>query len=560
MHRLRSEILKTEVEHKRGKLLPLRRAYNHLVGGRRNLPIKTKDVNIGIEIEICCYNPDDARYDELEELTYFGKHRDSSIVCDRGNAIEFVLRWDTVKCQGCNRHKVMRDTHGMLLCSHCWELRHYLPLLGSFVESRGPWSDKNIVRPQKWFLEKKNILKDVKIIKDGCTECGKNEHGQSSCGLHVHVSHPRITKEKYPDFGSWLMEYWAMEEQGKMMKKWNLRGDNTYCKRNEGCYFTEKDEKYLQMNILNSVNGPLWHVEFRGHDGFNPSKKNATRRLEKYVDDVATLFVNMFRSYKRGKIASSKKTYSEDLIKWLVSGVGETFRKAGVSLEDRIRQVRTGLRRGRIPKDFKGYTGENLLFLAEEDPDMVQVLLEQGVDPNTITFYYEGETTRSGDDIPLSLLLWTIKDTGTADRKRKNNVRIRALLKQHGAVFNGILLSMLFDTENVYGYYFDADSVHAILEYGVSPHDTSAGDSLLNMCVHNTENSNYLAMAEVLLDAGANPNRDPGCWLGVEDKVLDLFVNRGFTPSNDVFEEADNDYDMEQLKMRFPTVYAEYLA
>lgn len=516
MYRLRSEILKTEVEHQSGKLLPLRRAFNRLVGGR-HLPIKTSDVNIGIEIEICCYD----RHDDWEELNYFEKEEDTSIKCDEGEAIEFVLRWNTGRCEDCGApdEEVMRDAHGYLMCRICWD------------RSEGPWSDKNIVRPQKWFLEKKNILKDVKIIKDGCTECGENEHGQSSCGLHVHVSHPRITKEKYPDFGSWLMEYWAADQQGKMMKKWNLRGDNTYCKRNEGCYFTEKDERYLQMNIMNSEDGPLWHVEFRGHDGFNPSKKNATRRLEKYVDNMATLFVNMFRSYERGKLAS-KKPYSDDLIKMLVSGWDpETFRKADVSLEDRIRQVRKGLRRGRIPKDFKEYTGENLLILAEDDPDMVQVLLDEGVDPNTITYHREG-TTSDGSDVPLSLLLWTITDT--TDRKRKNNARIRALLKQHGAVFNGILLSMLFDTEHVYGYDFDADSVRAILEYGVSPHDTSAGDSLLNMSVHNNENSNYLAMAEVLLDAGANPNHDPGCWLGVEDDVLDLFKKYSFTPSKRV--------------------------
>ena len=88
-----------------------------------------------------------------------------------------------------------------------------------------------------------------------------------------------------------------------------------------------------------------------------------------------------------------------------------------------------------------------------------------------------------------------------------------------------------------------------LLEYGISPNDAS---DYLNMCVHNIENSNYLDMAEMLLDAGADPNRDPECWFGLEDEVLDLFEKRGFIPSNDVFmhEDADDD-DIDKLKTRF---------
>ena len=418
--------------------------------------------------------------------------------------------------------------------------------------SNGSWSDENIMRPQKWFREKKNILEDVKTIQEGCKECGKHL-GKGSCGLHVHVSHPDITKEAYPDFGVWLMDHWAMEQQEKMMKKWNLRGDNSFCRRNEGCYLNEKNTKYLQMNILNSDTGSLWRVEFRGHDGFAPSAKNAPRRLEKYVDAMAILFVNMFKKYKQGKTAS-KKPYNEYLIVKMVKGSGRSRVDIVTGKEDRIQWVQNGLKNGRIPKDFKEYTGENLLMIAYEDPDMVQVLLEHGVDPNTITFYRHAYT-KGGQEIPLSLLLWTIGvNTGAFDEK---NVRIRALLKQHGAVLDDTLLTMLFDTEEYFGYDFDADSVRAALEYGISPNDASTGDSLLNMCVRNTENPNYLDMTKVLLDAGADPNRDPECWFGLEDEVLDLFEKRGFIPSNDVFmhEDADDD-DIDKLKTRFPTAYA----
>ena len=522
--------------------LALRRRFNKLAGGRRVRPMRTSDTNVGVEIEICCRSEDedDIPYNWDELLNYFDKQDDGSIVCDEGEAIEFVLRWDTARCEGCDSpDEVMRDTHGNLLCPHCWDR----------LESRGLWSDKDIVRPQKWFREKKNILEDVKTIQEGCTECGDNGHGKNSCGLHVHVSHPEVTKEAYPDFGIWVMEHWALEQQEKMMKKWNLRSDNTYCKRNQGCFYTEKTEKYLQMNIFNSDAGSLWHVEFRGHDGFAPSAKNALRRFEKYVDDVATLFVNMFRKYRQGKPAS-KKPHNEELIRLMVNGVDSETDEEVASKEDRIRWVQNGLKNGRIPKDFKEYTGKNLLMIAYEDPDMVQVLLEHGVDPNTITFYHHGYT-KGGQEIPLSLLLWTIGvNTGAFDEK---NVRIRALLKQRGAVLDDTLLTMLFDTEEYFGYEFNADSVRAALEYGISPNDASTGDSLLNMCVHNTENPNYLDMTKVLLDAGADPNRDPGCW-DTEEEVLDLFSNRGFTPSEDVFWSED--IEVEELKRRFPTAYA----
>ena len=49
--------------------------------------------------------------------------------------------------------------------------------------------------------------------------------------------------------------------------------------------------------------------------------------------------------------------------------------------------------------------------------DMVQVLLEHGVDPNTITFYRHGYT-KNGHEIPLSLLLRTMDaSTGAFGRK-----------------------------------------------------------------------------------------------------------------------------------------------
>ena len=153
------------------------------------------------------------------------------------------------------------------------------------------------------------------------------------------------------------------------------------------------------MNIFHS--DILWHVEFRGHDGFAPQKENALQKLEAYVDDMAFIFVKMFNIYKYGK-----KPYSTYFVEVLVSGKDQLYDKTtDLSFEDRTQLVKHGIESGKIPKDFQNDIGENLLMLAKEDFSMVQFLLEQKFDPNTITFYHEGTTTR-GKNIPLSLLLY----------------------------------------------------------------------------------------------------------------------------------------------------------
>ena len=103
------------------------------------------------------------------------------------------------------------------------------------------WNNDEIVRPQKWFLEKKNILRDVNTIQAGCTNCAKDDNGQSTCGLHVHVSHPDIKTKNDPGFGIWLMDYWANNVQDDMIKKWQLRQNNTFCRKNYGSFCLEKN-------------------------------------------------------------------------------------------------------------------------------------------------------------------------------------------------------------------------------------------------------------------------------------------------------------------------------
>ena len=103
--------------------------------------------------------------------------------------------------------------------------------------------------------------------------------------------------------------------------------------------------------------------------------------------------------------------------------------------------------------------------------------------------------------------------------------QIREKLQGKGAELNGTLLSMLFDTDEFFYNedFFNEDSVRAVLEYGVNPNFVWEGKSLLNMCVHNTENPNYLKMTRTLLEGGADPNLDPGCTYDIEDDVMMLY-------------------------------------
>ena len=67
---------------------------------------------------------------------------------------------------------------------------------------------------------------------------------------------------------------------------------------NEGCYLNEKNTKYLQMNILNSDEG-LYGVSSFAGDGLYQVQKCTHGALEKYVDAMAILFVNMFKNINK---------------------------------------------------------------------------------------------------------------------------------------------------------------------------------------------------------------------------------------------------------------------
>ena len=162
------------------------------------------------------------------------------------------------------------------------------------------------VQPQKFFEPnmQANILREVRTILSNSRECELNRENKPSAGLHVHMSHPIVTKQKYPDFGDFIMWYWRTKLQDKMVRKWTLRTDSKYCHPNRQEHDSGMcDEKYLMMNILNSHNDgeTLWHVEFRGFHALNPNAPGAVLELQEYVEDLGSLFAGACEVFVRHK-------------------------------------------------------------------------------------------------------------------------------------------------------------------------------------------------------------------------------------------------------------------
>ena len=216
-----------------------------------------EDLDVGLELEVCLkVAPESLDLKDLEDLEYFMAVDDGSIVCKGGTPKEFIFK-----------------------------------------------------QKQRWFAEKDGVLDEMNNLWDLCKKC-ENE----SCGLHVHISCAKFTKKKYANFGHWVLEWWALEEQEKMIDKWELREENSYCEKNLGCWQMESEEKYLLMNIQPWRKDDMWHLEFRGKEGWSGKDDD----VGGYVDAVCFLFMRMCGAYLDGQ--KTRKPYSNEFMLELVSG------------------------------------------------------------------------------------------------------------------------------------------------------------------------------------------------------------------------------------------------
>lgn len=248
------------------------------------------ECNVGIEIETCC--PDIA-----PDLKYFKKETDGSIRCeeDGQKAIEYILRFDE----------------------------------------------------RKYFQKRINIKNDIKTILNKCKKCGSNKRGQSSCGIHIHLSHPKLTKSDYPLFDKFFVRYWISTLYNRLKKKYSLRTNNSFCVENT-CYYADKYQKYRQLNILPSEEGDLWHFEFRGMGDIHTLSVDL---IDKFVEELAMEFINTSQS-------KLNVDYIEELHETIYAEYDE------VDISDIIELLKEANKAGKtINLDSTYYEGDDMTFL-----------------------------------------------------------------------------------------------------------------------------------------------------------------------------------------------------
>ena len=196
------------------------------------------DFNVGIEIETCCGN--------VPSLEYFKQTGDASIRCadDEQEAVEFVLHF----------------------------------------------------KDRKYFQNRAAIVKEMQTIFDACSMCAESNHhanfNHSSCGVHVHLSHPLVAKKDYPAFAKVFSQYWVSSLYNALKDPYRLRQDNSFCVENI-CYYGDKHEKYRQLNVLPSEDSDVWHFEFRGMGDIHGAN---VALVDDFIESLALGFTDAFRS------------------------------------------------------------------------------------------------------------------------------------------------------------------------------------------------------------------------------------------------------------------------
>ena len=292
-----------------------------------------RDLNVGIEIETCVPSLlDSDNVDPIsrlnDSLRFFRLTSDPSVYGwndqdvsdydseysnDDTEGYEFIQLYDKAKCslcakikrafyplenklfnikRGLKKKKATFDISSSLVCAEC-------------ASKRGIELYNNPVQPQKFYqLDMRPlILREVRTIWENSARCEQNPcTGLPSAGLHVHMSHPLLTKADYPKFGKFMMRYWR-SKQKLMIRKWRLRKENEYCLPNEEEDDENFNKKYLMMNIKNSFNQneQLWHVEFRGFHALDPQAPGAVFELDEYMTDLGNLYAGACELFLTGR-------------------------------------------------------------------------------------------------------------------------------------------------------------------------------------------------------------------------------------------------------------------
>ena len=165
---------------------------------------------------------------------------------------------------------------------------------------------------RQYFQKRDSIKGDIRLIMSSCVPCADNDKGESTCGLHIHLSHPDITKEKYPKFDRYFSRYWITVLHKQLTKNhdFKLRKRNQFCSENE-CYYMDRNQKYRQLNFLPSQDSDLWHFEFRG---LGDGVKEGVKEIDRYIEALARGYRQAFLDFVVNKPISVEKNYWMDTI------------------------------------------------------------------------------------------------------------------------------------------------------------------------------------------------------------------------------------------------------
>lgn len=228
--------------------------------------------NVGIEIET------GDLYDEAVSNNVFKKVMDSSVTGysendynELGPGTEYVLKKKYMKYFIPKNHeKIKKKMNNILINSH--------PSVN--------------LKEDEEMREKMMADNDVDLFgSDLGFTSGVVKEDEDTGGLHIHLSHDMITKDKLPNFARVFHDLWVQRFFKNLQTKYELRTDNRFCRINTD-YEADKYEKYCQLNIKNSFNEgeTLWHFEFRGMGDIIGDMQKGAGYVDNYIRDLAQLF------------------------------------------------------------------------------------------------------------------------------------------------------------------------------------------------------------------------------------------------------------------------------
>ena len=192
-------------------------------------------------------------------------------------------------------------------------------------------------------------MREMDNIVKACRMCApsKKNPKHTTCGVHIHLSHPLATKREYAQFDRYFSRYWMSTLYDALRQTYNLRLYNTYCRKNI-CYIHDRRYKYRQLNLSpqSEEDDDLWHFEFRGMGDIH---RVDVATVDKFVHALANGYKMAFDMYNH-KPAPVNYDWKEELWQLLY----ENENDEGPPIEE-VSELLTEARAAGSPIDLDEY-------------------------------------------------------------------------------------------------------------------------------------------------------------------------------------------------------------